>query len=204
MKIRNIIKTKWIRMLDFFQDVFIFGKNFSYFEKVPKDSNSTDIVSTPYCVIRKVFKNIQKTNMRFVDIGCGCGRVVSWVAKKQLFAECTGIEINKKAFAIAIKNTKKMNNVLIKNEDAFNVNLDSFDCCYMWKPMKKDKWIELISLIPNANRNKTLILVNDSEVFDWMSKNTDWKLLIRESFKNIYGTRISHSKSMFSIWKLNK
>ncbi len=201
--IRDLIRIKWIRALDLFQDLLFYQKKFNYFEKTLGNSSSTDIVSTPYCIIRKVFKNIKKGNDYFIDIGCGAGRVVAWTARKKLFSHYFGVEINEKAFSIAMKNTKRNKNISILKDDAFNLDLHLYNCFYMWKPMKKDKWIELISRIPTEGPNKTLILVNDHEIVDWMLNNTTWHLQMRASYKNIYGTRIDQQKSMFSIWQLN-
>lgn len=202
-KIKQFIRIKWIGFLDLAQDLLFFGKNYSYSRKVPNDDSSTNIVSTPYSIIRKAFKRIKMRRGKFIDIGCGSGRVVAWASKKGLFDECYGIEKDEKAFSKAKNNTKRNKKITIIKGDAFDLDFSNFDCFYMWKPMKRDSWIALISKILACPGHKVMILVNDSEIYDWLSKNEICTLVFRSRFETIYGTKISSSKSMYSIWELN-
>lgn len=198
---KNRVNNKWIRFCDGFLDIFVYRKKTRYYEQSNKEDYLTDVVSTPYCVVRKVFKHVKKQNTSFVDVGCGSGRVICWVAKKGLFKSYFGIEINKKAYSLALQNTYKSKNTSVLNDDAFAINLDSFDCFYMWKPMKKEKWIEFIEKIPISISKKQLILVNDFDVFEYMSNNKQWRMVLRKSFKSIYGVKIDSFKTMYSIWE---
>ena len=69
---------------------FLFGNVDSKY----RDQGAHGAVNSPYCALEILFKDIVQDNDVIVDVGCGKGRVIGWLAKKYPSNKIIGVEID--------------------------------------------------------------------------------------------------------------
>ncbi len=105
---------------------------------IRNNDKSTDTIPCPYFFLVRIFKIIQKLQIKSVtDIGCGNGRVLNFLNKK-LKAEYFGFELYKDSYLNCINLFKKANNIKIFNKNFFEFsdNFQLSDCYFINDPIK--------------------------------------------------------------------
>jgi 16S rRNA A1518/A1519 N6-dimethyltransferase RsmA/KsgA/DIM1 with predicted DNA glycosylase/AP lyase activity len=151
----------------FFEFIYIFllryrGNEFN----IINDKNFTDNIPTPYLFlfrIDKFFKN-KKIN-KIVDIGCGSGRVIYFLSKRNPKIFIDGYELNKRIFSKVYYNFYKKKKIKIYNK---NVLKDSFkknyDLYFLADPFKKAYFYnEFFKKILKRKNKFYIVIVNNNK-----------------------------------------
>ena len=133
---------------DIFYD-FINGREFIYLRPCFKNKSGLKYYAshpTHISILNKITNEISKTHTPkyILDVGCGHGRVVNFFAKK-FKCSVDGIEIISEMFLIAKSYNKYQSNVLVKNDNALNMDKNiKYDLIFMFNPFSKDIFIEFM------------------------------------------------------------
>ena len=116
------VSRMFVDYLDSFKDKKICG--FSLSKYVPSIANgSTGSQSTPYLVLDKIFKDVElHQGESFIDIGCGKGRVLAYMVRRQFPVKLNGVELNEEVAEIGQKWAKRYDNVSIICCSAFDID----------------------------------------------------------------------------------
>ena len=137
------ISRKLITFRDIINDYINCGISLEKYVKSIDRSISTGSESTRYMALKEIFKDIDiKSGDRFVDVGCGKGRVLAYVHSAAKDCEVTGIEFNTPVADYAKKWADKKKNVNIINGNAFDINCDDYDIFYFNLPFMEETFVE--------------------------------------------------------------
>ena len=76
---------------------------------------ATGSQSIPYKGLEDIFENVRLTpDDSFIDIGCGKGRVLAYMAERQMPCRLTGIELNPDVASIARRWSSSYSNIEIR------------------------------------------------------------------------------------------
>ena len=133
---------------------------------------------TPYLMLNSIFKHVEiSSNDTFLDIGCGNGRVLAFLNKKNSCNQITGIEINQQSFQICKQWTKQHSNITCLNKNVLDISLNGYTLLYLYNPFEKKTLEELIKKIETeVNQPLTLIYASDNEYGKVIVQNSCWHL----------------------------
>jgi SAM-dependent methyltransferase len=137
-------------------------------------------MGSPYVPIKKnrineILKQANlKPNKKFIDLGCGDGRVVQQAV--QLYkVKGTGIDINPIVLLKAkfIAKIKKISNINYKRGNIFKTNLNEYDYIYLFLMPKLIN--ELENKLNNALKNNSTIISHGFKI-EYMTKYLNKKI----------------------------
>jgi len=135
-------------------------------------------VPTPDYRIEKLLSSLDlQTWQKFLDIGCGDGRVVESVAQKFSWAQCIGIENSPYPYYLAKKRRKKsLAHYEIKKGNFFWEDISEYNViyCYLLPSLMKKVWKK----IQSECKEGTLLY---SSAFEIPWKSPEEKIFIKEN-----------------------
>lgn len=131
-------------------------------------------VSTPFIFMNSI-KKIENRNAKsiFIDFGCGNGRVLKFLDKKNLFDYFFGYELKKEIVEASRKNISLNINIKQKNLEEFSISDDIFNFIeqneineiylYFYNPFNIDIVINIINIFKKFNKFHFYVLGFDFE-----------------------------------------
>lgn len=159
-----------------------------------------DNIPCPYYFLYKIKKTLKQYEFhKFIDLGCGSGRVIDYFDKNFSEKEFVGIEYFLKQYEDCIKSFNKRININITREDFTNFNFinHNADCYFFNNPFKKDS--NIIQTIDKILKHQS-IKENILFIFVNFDKNVVDKL---DNIKCIQNYYINNNKG-FSIYLFNQ
>ncbi len=100
-----------------------------------KDNEFHPVQSTSYRLLALAIKSIKvDENDVFVDVGCGYGRVISYMMLKKKKCRYIGIDINEKATSLAKRRFRRFDNVTIIRDNIVNYIPPESTIFYLFNP----------------------------------------------------------------------
>ena len=122
----------------------------------------TDNIPCPYYLLFKIKKNLKSNNfLKFLDLGCGSGRVIDFVNKNFSNKNLTGIEYFTAQYEYCRKIFQKQENIKIIQADFTKLNLiqHDTDCYFFNDPFKKNsEFVKFMEKIINSSPKKKFYL----------------------------------------------
>ncbi|MCR4843043.1 MAG: class I SAM-dependent methyltransferase [Eubacterium sp.] len=169
------------RLLDYIEDrkigeMSLAGWRRTYYRD--KGSNATQ--STDYRVLREVFARVPLTESDVLcDVGCGFGRVLSYVTLSGSRAKVFGIELDPLVAITAAKRMKDCPLVEVLCGDACELLPEETTVIYMYNPFQEEKLHEFLGVIESGiNHPLTVIYVNDYYSHD-ITERKNWQEISR-------------------------
>lgn len=140
---RIIYSYKFFTILIFFFEFIYLIKGYKG-NKFNFSSNKvmTDNIPCPYYFLYKIKKDLQNCSFdKFVDLGCGSGRVIDFFNKNFPNKNLLGIEYFNLQFSHSKKIFKENNNINIINSDFTKIDLSEYfaDCYFLNDPFVKNE-----------------------------------------------------------------
>ena len=166
------------------------------------DRGATGSQSAPYRGLEEVFANLRATPAdSFVDVGCGKGRVLAYLASLKVPCRLTGVELNPTVADVARKWSSRFDNVNIISGDAFELDYNAHTILFMYRPMLENTFIEFIRKLEQELRHKiTLYYYADTESGYHLNDRAGWKLITRYNIFKQKGLYIHMEPQRFSLW----
>lgn len=145
-----------------------------------KDMGAVSSVNTNYMILEDIFKNIyiNYNDSIFVDIGCGKGRVFSYL---RLFHKCkkmVGIELDEDVAQFTRKWTSKFKNIEVIQGNVLDHFYAEGDVYYLFNPFDSKVLDEFLERVEKSCKEGSILIycnidVDHAAVF---SKRKVWKL----------------------------
>lgn len=166
---------------DYLKDIRSCGVHLGKYVKSVDRNVSTGSESTKYIALKEMFKDIDiNDNTRFIDIGCGKGRVVNFVHCLNKNCQATGIEFNSDVANYAKGWADKKENVNIINGDAFNINCDDYDVFYFHRPFMEETFKQFAEKMVNEIKHPvTVICYVDTYMSKYLKDKPNWNRVKR-------------------------
>jgi SAM-dependent methyltransferase len=208
---RNFFVRKFIRVSrklseipDYFKDKKICGCSLvKYVPSLYRETmGATGSQSTCYWVLDEMFKDAQfNESDRFIDVGCGKGRVLAFMIKQKYPCSITGIELNKDVADFTKNWASKYENIEVINGNAFELDFDNYDVLFLGRPFEKEFFIKFTDKIETDVRHRLkLYYWVDQQSGDHLNDRPGWNMQIRKSLFVRHGLFLSMSPQRYSIW----
>lgn len=175
-KIYKKISIKIFGGFDYLKDIKSCGVHLGKYVKSVDRNVSTGSESTKYIALKEMFKSIDiNDDTRFIDVGCGKGRVVNFVHCLNKNCQATGIEFNSDVANYAKGWADRKENVNIINGDAFNINCDDFDVFYFNRPFMEETFKHFAEKMVNEIKHPvTVICYADTYMSKYLKDKPNW------------------------------
>lgn len=172
------ISVKPVSLFDVIKDKKTCGMSLR--KTVPTDfresHGATSSSATNYCVLKEVIdtKKLNK-NSKFIDVGCGKGRVLAYLFRQKANCKIVGVELNKEVADIAKSWTKKYDNVEIIQDNVFDLDLSEYTDYCLSRPFETDTFKEFLNKIENeAKQEVNVYMISDQFLEDYLDNREGW------------------------------
>ena len=131
------------------------------------NANMADNIPCPYYFLYKIKKKIKNHKFyRFIDLGCGSGRVIDFFNNNYPKKKYVGVEYGLKEFEYSKSIFKRKKNIKILNNNFTQIkyNKMKIDCFFLNNPFVNDKkFVKFFNMLinnNNFNKKKIFIFVN--------------------------------------------
>ena len=106
---------------------------------------ATGSQSTRYWFLDDIFSGAEFADTdRFIDIGCGKGRVLAYMIKLGFKGKINGVELNDEVAAFAADWAKRYDNVNVIAGDAFELDYNDYDVFFLGRPFLPEMFKKFI------------------------------------------------------------
>ena len=161
-----------------------------------------DTISTPYGTLEQVLGRERFSAYDvLLDVGCGVGRPLAYLAGKRFPGRLVGIELNPQVAQAAQQWAVRYGNVSIVEGDAFQHDLTPYTAFFMWKAMVTDVFRRFIlKLEAEVQRPVRVFSVGDQDDDDFMIGRPGWELRRRDWVSRVRGLPMHAVPTRFSCW----
>ncbi len=190
----------WARQ-DKKQDLRRFGTSLaeyvpSIFRNEEADTGYTGSESTHYCILEMTAEALRLgENDRFLDVGCGKGRVLGFFAQAFPQAEICGAEINPEVYEFASRWSRDIPNIRLLNQNVFELDLSEYTVLWLYHPFlpktAESFWETAEKTLSPGTR---VVLWNDYASMRFLKNREGWKVLkkINKGKNRKYGIPYSY------------
>lgn len=163
---------------------------------------STGSQSTPYLVLATIFHGFKFTaNDRFIDIGCGKGRVLAHLERIGFPGLLYGIELNTEVAQYAQEWASRYDNLTIMAGDAFKLDYNNYTCFFLNRPFLPPVFRQFIEKIEKElTHSITLFYWVDQQSGNLLNDRPGWILRRRDVLFKLNGFYMATSPQRYSIW----
>ena len=198
------LSVKISRCLDSLRDRKICGRDLGRFVATPYAGShgATGSQAAPYRGLKVLLEDVPLSSEdSFVDIGCGKGRVLAYLAGINAPCRITGVELNPEVAAVAKSWTAGFSNIEVIEGDAFDLDYNDYTVLFMYRPMETDAFMDFIDMLEKTLRHDiTLIYYADGQSGYYLNGRSGWKLIRRREIQKAGGFYIHLETQRYSIW----
>ena len=189
---------------DMAKDFKICGKSLTkYVASVDREvKQATGSQSTRYWALDEVFKGMSfDKGDKFIDIGCGKGRIIAEMIRLKFPGQLYGIELNPKVAEYAQSWAKKYDNIKIYSGDAFKHNYNEYNIIMMCRHFLEDMYITFLDkLESDITHPVTVILYVDNYMAKHVKNRPGWTMQRQDRFFKKGILCAAYYPLRYSIW----
>lgn len=193
---------------DISKDLKICGKSLTkYVASVDrKVLQATGSESARYWALDEVFKDMKfSKDDKFIDVGCGKGRILAEMERLHFPGQLYGIELNPVVAEYAQGWAKKYDNLTIYSGDAFKLNYNDYDIIMLCRPFLEEMFVNFLEKIQNdITHPVTVILYVDNYMAKYVKDKPGWTMQKQEVLFKKGPIAYSYYPLRYSIWEYNK
>ena len=197
------ITFRMVQFIDSIHDRRLCGYNLSNRRKVQVEG-STNYFPSRYWALDIIFKDaVFTSNDRFVDIGCGMGRVLAYLLEKKFPGHLTGIEKDPYVAGIARKWMAKYDDKQVEliEGNALEQQYDGYTIIYIFRPFSEEFFERLVfKLEEQLSHPIRFYYLADRSCIKFLSDRRGWKKIKRDTIFRKYGLCIWECPQSYSIW----
>lgn len=162
----------------------------------------TASAATRYWALDKVFKGVSlNENDAFIDVGCGKGRILAYLIKKQYPCSITGVEFGRELAEYAQAWTGRYDNITVINDDAFALDYNRYTVVFLARPFETETFLKFRDYLESHLTHKIqFIYVYDSSDGQYLDNRPGWTLLKRDRIFISHGLMMYRSPQRYSRW----
>lgn len=189
---------------DMAKDMKICGKSLTkYVGSVDrKVLQATGSESARYWALDEVFKgmNFSKDD-KFIDVGCGKGRILAEMKRIKFPGQLYGIELNPDVAAYAEDWAKRYDNITIYAGDAFKQNYDEYTVIMLCRPFLEEMYVQFLNkLKKDITHPVTVILYVDNYMAKYVKDDPQWTMHKQEILFKKGPLAYSYYPVRYSVW----
>ena len=189
---------------DISKDLKICGKSLTkYVASVDrKVLQATGSQSARYWALDEVFKDMKfSKDDKFIDVGCGKGRILAEMERLHFPGQLYGIELNPIVAEYAQGWAKKYDNLTIYSGDAFKLNYNDYDIIMLCRPFLEEMYVTFLEKMEKDIKHPvTVILYVDNYMAKYVKDKPQWTMHKQEVVFKKGLLAYSYYPVRYSIW----
>ena len=164
---------------------------------------ATSSTATNYCVLKEVIDTKKlNENSKFIDVGCGKGRVLAYLLREKVNCKIVGAELNEEVADIAKSWTKKYENVEIIQGNVFEMDISEYTDFCLSRPFETDAFKKFLNKIESeAKQEINVYLISDQFLGDYLDNREGWSIEKRGAIYSRKGFIIYQYPQRYSVCK---
>ena len=189
---------------DMVKDFKICGKSLTkYVASVDrKVLQATGSESARYWALDEVFKDMKfNKDDKFIDVGCGKGRILAEMERIKFPGQLYGIELNPDVAKYAQDWANRYDNLTIMSGDAFKLDYNDYNIIMLCRPFLEEMYVTFLEKMEKDIKHPvTVILYVDNYMAKYVKDKPQWTMHKQEVvFKNGL-LAYSYYPVRYSIW----
>lgn len=139
--------------------------------------------STNYIWLDKMFQSLPlKQDAVFVDVGCGEGRVLTYLYNKGFRGKMTGIELDPDVAETARQRTARCANITVLNINALEsaAVLEDATVVYLFNPFNEEVLTAFVELLERTCKHSVVVYYSNDLYRRILDKRENWYILRRD------------------------
>lgn len=139
--------------------------------------------STHYIWLDKIFQSMPlKKDAVFVDIGCGEGRVLTYLYNRGFRGKMTGIELDPDVAETARQRTARCPNITVLNINALEsaAVLEDATVVYLFNPFNEEILSSFVELLERTAKHPVVVYYCNDLYRKVLDKRENWQILRRD------------------------
>lgn len=206
-KVENYCSNKLWMMMDYFLDMRICGRSLvKYVPSIYRDDRrgvgGTGSHSTHYAALEEIFADVRfSPEDRFLDVGCGKGRVLAFLIKQRCPCMIYGVEYNAEVGKIAAEWTKRYERVKVMIGDAFQIDYNSYTILGLARSFLPKTFLSFVETLEKTLTHPiTLVSWYDQLDGHLLKDRPGWELQKSGVLDRIRGIKVDSCRQTYSIW----
>lgn len=207
-KVENYCSNRFWNLADSFVDRRICGRSLvKYVPSISRNDREglggTGSHSTHYAMLEKIFEDVHFSPQdRFLDVGCGKGRVLAFLLQQKCPCEIHGVEYNEEVGKIASDWTKRYDQVKIIIGDAFRIDFNEYTVLGLARSFLPKTFLAFVELLEKTLTHPiTLVSWYDQQSRHLLRDRPGWELQKYGTIDRIRGIKTASCPQGYSIWK---
>lgn len=165
---------------DISKDLKICGKSLTkYVASVDrKVLQATGSQSARYWALDEVFKDMNfSKDDKFIDVGCGKGRILAEMERIKFPGQLYGIELNPDVAEYAQDWAKRYDNLTIMSGDAFKLDYNDYNIIMLCRPFLEEMYVTFLEKMEKDIKHPvTVILYVDNYMAKYVKDKPQWTM----------------------------
>ncbi|MBR4626314.1 MAG: class I SAM-dependent methyltransferase [Ruminococcus sp.] len=164
---------------------------------------ATGSESTCYWALDKILKSVSfDESDSFIDVGCGKGRILAYLAGRKCPCPLTGIELNKEVYEYAENWAKAYPQISLINGNAFEQDYNKYTVMFLARPFETETFKQFADYLEkNLTHKIRLIYWWDTQSGSYLENRAGWKMMEREWIFTSHGLFMYHWPQRYTIWE---
>ena len=189
---------------DMVKDFKICGKSLTkYVASVDrKVLQATGSESARYWALDEVFKDMKfNKDDKFIDVGCGKGRILAEMERIKFPGQLYGIELNPDVAKYAQDWAKRYDNLTIISGDAFKLDYNDYNIIMLCRPFLEEMYVTFLEKMEKDIKHPvTVILYVDNYMAKYVKDKPQWTMHKQEVVFKKGLLAYSYYPVRYSIW----
>ena len=189
---------------DISKDLKICGKSLTkYVASVDrKVLQATGSESARYWALDEVFKDMKfNKDDKFIDVGCGKGRILAEMERIKFPGQLYGIELNPDVAKYAQDWAKRYDNLTIMSGDAFKLDYNDYNIIMLCRPFLEEMYVTFLEKMEKDIKHPvTVILYVDNYMAKYVKDKPQWTMHKQEVVFKKGLLAYSYYPVRYSIW----
>lgn len=189
---------------DMVKDFKICGKSLTkYVASVDrKVLQATGSESARYWALDEVFKDMKfNKDDKFIDVGCGKGRILAEMERIKFPGQLYGIELNPDVAKYAQDWAKRYDNLTIMSGDAFKLDYNDYNIIMLCRPFLEEMYVTFLEKMEKDIKHPvTVILYVDNYMAKYVKDKPQWRMHKQEVVFKKGLLAYSYYPVRYSIW----
>lgn len=189
---------------DMVKDFKICGKSLTkYVASVDrKVLQATGSESARYWALDEVFKDMKfNKDDKFIDVGCGKGRILAEMERIKFPGQLYGIELNPDVAKYAQDWANRYDNLTIMSGDAFKLDYNDYNIIMLCRPFLEEMYVTFLEKMEKDIKHPvTVILYVDNYMAKYVKDKPQWTMHKQEVVFKKGLLAYSYYPVRYSIW----
>ena len=162
------VSHKFVSIYDSFVDKKVCKMSLKKYvpSKYRESHGATGSYSTEYLILKDIIDTEKlDENSKFIDVGCGKGRVIASLLHRKVNCPMVGVELNEEVAEVAKSWTKAYDNVEIKCVNAFEIDLNEYTDIFLARPFEVEMFEKFLEKMEQEIKHEVRVYMYVDQLY---------------------------------------